>query len=65
MLVGQGANDPRVPPKESEQMVEAIRKRGGTVEYVVYPDEGHGFTKPANRMDFYERTERFLARCLK
>lgn len=64
LLIGQGANDPRVPPKESEQMAQAIRKNGGKVEYVAYPDEGHGFTKAANRMDFYERVERFLVECL-
>ncbi|HEY3446004.1 MAG TPA: S9 family peptidase [Myxococcales bacterium] len=64
LLIGQGANDPRVPPEESEQMVAAIRKKGGKVEFVAYADEGHGFTKPANRMDFYSRAERFLEECL-
>jgi dipeptidyl aminopeptidase/acylaminoacyl peptidase len=63
LLIGQGANDPRVPPRESEQMAAAIRERGGKVELVTYPDEGHGFTRPANRLDFYARTERFLGEC--
>ena len=64
LLVGQGANDPRVTKKESDQIVEALRARGGEVEYVVYPDEGHGFARPANRLDFYGRAERFLAKHL-
>ena len=64
LLVGQGANDPRVTKKEADQIVDAIQKRGGTVEYVVYPDEGHGFAIPRNRLDFYGRAEAFLARWL-
>lgn len=64
LLVGQGANDPRVTQRESDQIVEAVRKRGGEVEYVVYPDEGHGFARAENRLDFYARAEAFLARHL-
>lgn len=64
LLIGQGANDPRVPQRESEQMLEAIGKAGGRATYVLYPDEGHGFVRPENRLDFYARTERFLAGCL-
>jgi len=64
LLVGQGANDPRVTQKESDQIVAAIRARGGVVEYVVYPDEGHGFARPENRLDFYGRAESFLSRHL-
>ncbi|MBS1262368.1 MAG: Dipeptidyl aminopeptidase BIII [Calditrichaeota bacterium] len=64
LLIGQGANDPRVKQAESDQIVEELRKRGIEVEYVVYPDEGHGFAKPENRIDFYRRAERFLARHL-
>jgi dipeptidyl aminopeptidase/acylaminoacyl peptidase len=64
LLIGQGGNDPRVPRRESEQMVAAIEKSGGAVTYVVYPDEGHGFVRPENRMDFFARTEAFLAECL-
>ncbi len=61
LLIGQGANDPRVKQAESEQIVEAIEKSGGKVTYVVYPDEGHGFARPENRIDFQGREERFLA----
>ena len=61
LLIGQGANDPRVKQAESEQIVAAIEKNGGKVTYVVYPDEGHGFARPENRMDFNARAERFLA----
>jgi dipeptidyl aminopeptidase/acylaminoacyl peptidase len=64
LLIGQGANDPRVKQAESEQMVSAIEKNGGGVTYVLYPDEGHGFARPENRIDFYARTEGFLAECL-
>jgi dipeptidyl aminopeptidase/acylaminoacyl peptidase len=64
MLIGQGANDPRVIRPESEQIVSAIAKNGGHVIYVLYPDEGHGFARPANRLDFTAREEQFLARYL-
>jgi dipeptidyl aminopeptidase/acylaminoacyl peptidase len=62
LIIGQGANDPRVNIRESTQMVEAMRARGLTVEYVVYPDEGHGFARPQNRLDFYGRAEQFLSK---
>jgi len=61
LLIGQGANDPRVKQAEAEQIVAAIEKNGGKVTYVVYPDEGHGFARPENRIDFQGREERFLA----
>jgi len=61
LLIGQGANDPRVKQAESEQIVDAIVKNGGNVTYVVYPDEGHGFARPENRIDFNARAEAFLA----
>jgi dipeptidyl aminopeptidase/acylaminoacyl peptidase len=61
LLIGQGANDPRVKQAESEQIVAAIEKNRGSVTYVVYPDEGHGFARPDNRIDFQGREERFLA----
>jgi len=64
LLIGQGANDPRVNQKESEQIVEAIEKNKGSVTYVLYPDEGHGFARPENRIDFNARAEKFLAGCL-
>ncbi len=64
LLIGQGANDPRVKQAESEQIVAALEKNGLGVTYVVYPDEGHGFARPENRTDFYARTEPFLAQCL-
>jgi dipeptidyl aminopeptidase/acylaminoacyl peptidase len=64
LLIGQGANDPRVKQAESEQIVDAIEKNKGKVTYVVYPDEGHGFARPENRIDFNARAEAFLATCL-
>ncbi len=61
LLIGQGANDPRVKQAEAEQIVDAIAKNGGNVIYVLYPDEGHGFARPPNRIDFNARAEAFLA----
>jgi dipeptidyl aminopeptidase/acylaminoacyl peptidase len=64
MLIAQGANDPRVKQTESEQIVEALKKRGCDVQYLLFPDEGHGFARPENRMQFYEVCERFLSKHL-
>ncbi len=64
LLIGQGANDPRVKQAESDQIVTALRKAGKTVEYVIYTDEGHGFVRPENRLHFFARAEAFLARHL-
>jgi dipeptidyl aminopeptidase/acylaminoacyl peptidase len=60
LLIGQGANDPRVKQQESDQIVQAMQARGIPVVYVLYPDEGHGFARPANRMSFYAVAEAFL-----
>ena len=60
LLIGQGQNDPRVKQAESEQIVAALEKNGRRATYVLYPDEGHGFVRPENRIDFYARMERFL-----
>ncbi|MGE3682489.1 MAG: alpha/beta hydrolase family protein [Bdellovibrionales bacterium] len=64
LLVAQGANDPRVPKAESDQVVEALRKRGVDVEYMVKENEGHGFHNEENRFDFYRAMEKFLAKYL-
>jgi dipeptidyl aminopeptidase/acylaminoacyl peptidase len=64
LIIGQGANDPRVKQAESDQIVEAMRKNGKTVEYIVFPDEGHGFARPENRLKFYAAAEAFLAKYL-
>lgn len=64
LLIGQGANDPRVKQAEAEQIVAAIEKNAGSVTYVLYPDEGHGFARPENRTDFNARAELFLAQHL-
>jgi len=64
LLIGQGKNDPRVKVAESDQIVEAMRKAGKPVEYVVYPDEGHVFVRPENRLHFYAIAEQFLAKHL-
>ena len=61
LLIGQGANDPRVKQSESDQIVEAMKAHGIPVTYVVFPDEGHGFAKPANNIAFNAITENFLA----
>lgn len=61
LLIGQGANDPRVLQSESDQMVAAMEKGGIPVTYVVYPDEGHGFHRPANHMSFNALVEAFLS----
>lgn len=61
LFIAQGANDPRVNKAESDQMVEALRKRGVEVEYMVKDDEGHGFANQENRFDFYRAMEQFLS----
>ena len=64
LLIAQGANDPRVKQAESEQIVAALQEAGIEHEYMLFPDEGHGFAKPENRIKFYTAAERFLARYL-
>jgi dipeptidyl aminopeptidase/acylaminoacyl peptidase len=65
LLVIQGANDPRVTKRESDQIVIALRDRGFPVEYLVAPDEGHGFARPVNNMSMFASAEKFLAKYLK
>lgn len=62
LMVVQGANDPRVKKAESDQIVVALRDRQFPVEYIVAPDEGHGFAKPENNLAMYAAAERFLAK---
>jgi dipeptidyl aminopeptidase/acylaminoacyl peptidase len=64
LLIGQGANDPRVNKAESDQIVAAMRKNNKPVEYFVFPDEGHGFARPENKMAFNAASEEFLAKYL-
>ena len=64
LLVVQGANDPRVNKRESDQIVIALRDRGFPVEYIVAPDEGHGFARPVNNMAMFASAEKFLAKYL-
>jgi dipeptidyl aminopeptidase/acylaminoacyl peptidase len=64
LLIGQGANDPRVNKAESDQIVQAMRKNSKDVEYYVFPDEGHGFARPTNNMAFQAAAENFLAKYL-
>jgi dipeptidyl aminopeptidase/acylaminoacyl peptidase len=64
LLIGQGANDPRVNIAESGQIVDAMKTRSIPVTYVVFPDEGHGFARPVNNLAFYGITEQFLGKCL-
>ncbi len=64
LLIGQGANDPRVKQAEADQIAFAMKKKGIPVEYVLYPDEGHGFARPNNRIDFNGRAEEFLRKHL-
>jgi dipeptidyl aminopeptidase/acylaminoacyl peptidase len=61
LLIGQGANDPRVKQAESDQMVAALKAKGIAVAYVLFPDEGHGFARPENNIAFNAITEQFLA----
>ena len=65
LLIGQGANDPRVNVRESDQIVAAMQAKNIPVTYVVFPDEGHGFARPANNIAFNAVAENFLAQCLK
>jgi dipeptidyl aminopeptidase/acylaminoacyl peptidase len=64
ILIAQGENDPRVKRTESEQIVAAMKERGIAHEYVMYENEGHGLARPENRLDFYHRADRFLAKHL-
>ncbi|SHH71418.1 S9 family peptidase [Massilia sp. CF038] len=64
LLIGQGANDPRVNVRESDQIVESMRAKKIPVTYVLFPDEGHGFARPVNNIAFQAVAENFLARCL-
>jgi dipeptidyl aminopeptidase/acylaminoacyl peptidase len=64
LLIGQGANDPRVNVAESEQIVNAMKAKNIPVTYVVFPDEGHGFARPVNNIAFNAVAENFLAKCL-
>ena len=61
LLIGQGANDPRVKQSESDQIVEVMNRKEIPVTYVLYPDEGHGFDRPENDVSFYAICEAFLA----
>ena len=65
LFIAQGANDPRVNKAESDQMVEALKKRGIEVEYMVKDNEGHGFHNEENKFDFYRAMEKFLDAHLK
>ena len=64
LLIGQGANDPRVKQAEADQIAFSMKEKGIPVEYVLYPDEGHGFARPDNRIDFNGRAELFLEKHL-
>jgi dipeptidyl aminopeptidase/acylaminoacyl peptidase len=65
LLIGQGANDPRVNQAESDQIVAAMKAKNIPVTYVLFPDEGHGFHRPANNIAFNAVAENFLSACLK
>ena len=62
LMVVHGKNDPRVPIGEAEQIVDRVRENGGTVEYLLYEDEGHGLAKLKNRLDAYPKIAAFLDR---
>lgn len=64
LFIAQGANDPRVAKAESDQIVEALKKRGIDVPYMVKDNEGHGFANEENRMEFYREMEKFFAKYL-
>ena len=64
LLIGQGANDPRVNVRESDQIVAAMKAKNIPVTYVLFPDEGHGFARPVNNIAFQAVAENFLGKCL-
>jgi len=64
LLIGQGANDVRVPQAEADTIVQAMEDKGIPVTYLLYSDEGHGFGRPENAMSFFAVTEAFLYECL-
>ena len=64
LLIAQGANDPRVKQAESEQIVAALEQHGIEYDYMLFPDEGHGFAKPENRLKFFAAADTFLSRYL-
>ncbi|MEO8018983.1 MAG: S9 family peptidase [Pseudomonadota bacterium] len=64
LLIAQGANDSRVKRAEADQIVKSMKDKNLPVTYVLYPDEGHGFARPANRTSFYAIAESFLSQCL-
>jgi dipeptidyl aminopeptidase/acylaminoacyl peptidase len=64
LLIGQGANDPRVKQAESDQIVAAMQAKNIPVTYVLFPDEGHGFARPENNIAFMAVTENFLSQCI-
>jgi dipeptidyl aminopeptidase/acylaminoacyl peptidase len=64
LFIAQGRMDPRVNVNESDQMVEALKKKGIEVPYMVKDNEGHGFRNEENRFDFYEAMEKFLEKHL-
>ncbi len=61
LLIAQGANDPRVKQAEADQIVEAMKEKKIPMTYVLFPDEGHGFARPENKLAFYAVAEAFLA----
>ncbi len=64
LMVAQGSKDPRVPECESRQIVDAVKARGGIAEYVLFPDEGHGFVKLENKMVLFPKMAEFLKKTL-
>lgn len=64
LLIGHGAHDPRVKQSESDQIVSAMRQNNQLVEYLLFPDEGHGFARPENRLRFHAAAEHFLVQQL-
>lgn len=64
ILIAQGANDAQIKQEESDQIVEAMKKKGIEYEYILFDDEGHGFAKPENRLEFFAAAEKFLAKHL-
>jgi dipeptidyl aminopeptidase/acylaminoacyl peptidase len=61
LLIGQGANDPRVKQTESDQIVKAMQEKKIPVSYILFPDEGHGFARPENNIAFSAAVEAFLS----
>ena len=64
LFIAQGGNDPRVKQSETEKIVSLMREKQKSIEYILYPDDGHNILRPLNRLDLFGRIEKFLSKHL-